>query len=293
MGTFVRRLTALTVIWLLATAALTYAAASRHLTPPAASTPPTTTTETAAETTMVVPDVSKQAYVFAEGTLGDAGFGWVVKGSVKGFAANLVESQSPKAGTVVVDTGNPTVTLTLSHPAGAKQTGLPQNASPVAGTALRLPGQTAKTAAKKPAKAKAASTSRSVEGVKAPAAKKPVAKKPAAKKPAHRWPQNRPPAFSVTGARKEPLDEMPLTDRATMLLHWIEAHPKPTNADVKYWLYQHAWIVTGARFGWWQGAEALQTLLVVDQKAQQEWGIGAKSAEVARAALAYAQKQAK
>ena len=288
MGTFVRRLTALTVIWLLATAALTYAAASRHLTPPAASTPPTTTTETAAEATMVVPDVTKQAYVFAEGTLGDAGFGWVVKGSVKGFAANLVESQSPKAGTVVFDTGNPRIALTLSRPAGAKQVGVPQNASPVAGTAIKIPGQVTRTAAKRPAKAKPASATRAVEGLKKPAAKKPVAKKPA-----HRWPQNRPPAFSVVGARKEPLNEMPLPDRATLLLHWIAAHPKPTNADVEYWLYQHSWIVTGARFGWWHGADALQTLLAVDQKAQQEWGIGAKSATVARDALAYVQQHEK
>ena len=288
MGTFVRRLTALTTIWLLATAALTYAAANDHTAAPPTTTPPAATTQEAVETTMVVPDVTKEAYVFAEGTLGDAGFSWKVKGAVKGFAANLVAAQSPKAGTTIIDTGSPTITLTLSKPAGTKETGLPQAASPTAGTAVKLPGQRVKTAAKAKAPAKAKPVTRTVQGVKAPAARK-----PAAKKPAHKWPQKRPPAFAVAGARKEPLDEMPLTDRATLLLHWVEAHPKATDANVEYWLYQHAWIVTGARFGWWHGADALETLIQADGKAEQEWGIGAKSAAVARAALAYVQQRAK
>jgi hypothetical protein len=79
---------------------------------------------------------------------------------------------------------------------------------------------------------------------------------------------------------------MPLTDRARLLGRYLAAHPKPTNASVGHYLYQHAWIVTGAKFGWWKGAEALELLIAVDRRAQRAWGIGAKSEATARAALA-------
>ena len=49
---------------------------------------------------------------------------------------------------------------------------------------------------------------------------------------------------------------------------------------------QHAWIVTGARFGWSRGAEALRLLIVADQKAMRLWGLGHKSELAARHALA-------
>jgi hypothetical protein len=45
--------------------------------------------------------------------------------------------------------------------------------------------------------------------------------------------------------------------------------------------------VTGAKFGWWRGAEALTTLVAVDQRAQALWGIGSKSAQDAAASLAF------
>ena len=285
MGTFVRRLVALTLVWLLATAALTYAASRRAASGP----PPAATTTTAAApvtpATSVVPDVVDQPYVFAEGTLGDAGFSWHVEGSVQGFSANVVASQSPAPGTHVVDTGSPLIVLHLSHPAGAKEIGIPADSSPTAGTELKIAGlaaaPTTTTAAQPLAAAKTAPAATK------PAVTKPVVKKPAVKKsPAHRWPQNRPPAFAVPGARKEPLDEMPLTDRAKMLLRFVEAKPKPTDANVKYWLYQHAWIVAGARMGWWHGTDALHTLLTVDQTVWNEWGIGERSEAVARTALA-------
>ena len=64
---------------------------------------------------LVVPDVRRQVFVFAKGTLEDSGLGWQVKGSVRGFAANQVVSQSPKPGTRVVDTGAPKITLELSR----------------------------------------------------------------------------------------------------------------------------------------------------------------------------------
>ena len=86
---------------------------------------------------------------------------------------------------------------------------------------------------------------------------------------------------------------MPLPDRARLLSDWLRAHPKPTNANVRHWLYQHAWIVTGARFGWWRGAEALRTLIGVDREVVSKWGIGGRSETTARAALAYVEAKSK
>src|SRR5665213_1007127 len=97
LGTFVPRLLALTAVWLLATTALTYAAAKRINTPTAAPTL-TTATTAAAPTMLVVPDVRRQAYVFAKGALSDAGFAWRVDGAVQGYPANTVVSQSPAPG---------------------------------------------------------------------------------------------------------------------------------------------------------------------------------------------------
>ena len=39
---------------------------------------------------------------------------------------------------------------------------------------------------------------------------------------------------------------MPLTVRARRLDAWVDAHPRADDANVKHWLYQHSWIVTGA-----------------------------------------------
>jgi beta-lactam-binding protein with PASTA domain len=77
---------------------------------------------------MVVPDVRRQLFVFASGMLEDAGFGWKVMGSVHGYPANLVVSQSPKPGTHVVNTGAPAITLRLA-PGHGPQVGEPQDRS--------------------------------------------------------------------------------------------------------------------------------------------------------------------
>jgi hypothetical protein len=279
MGTFVRRLVALTAVWLLATAALTYAAARRVATPPIRATT-TTATAPAPAKTLIVPDVRRQAYVFAEGTLGDAGFGWRVTGRTRGFAANTVVAQTPAPGTRVIDTGNPTIVLALTQGKGTKEVGIAENSSPTAGTALRL--------ADLAAAAVAAAPKQAVRRVATTVKKqtKRVVKKVARKAPAHRRPQQRPPAFVVPGARREPLDEIPLTARAQMLVHWVNGHPTPSDANVRYWLYQHAWIVAGARLGWWHGNAALKTLVGVDNRVWDLWGIGARSEQLARNALA-------
>ena len=96
----------------------------------------------------------------------------------------------------------------------------------------------------------------------------------------------RPAAFHVPGAPKEPLDEIPLPARARRLEAWLARGRDPTAANERHWLYQHAWIVTGARFGWWHGAEALSVLIRVDRRVESRWGVGYRSEAVARGALA-------
>jgi hypothetical protein len=277
MGSFVPRLLILTVVWLLATAALTFAAAQRMGSTHVATTTPTTTTADMPD--LVVPDVRKQAYVFAKGTLGDAGFAWRVKGSVEGYPANTVATQSPLPGTKVVDTGAPLVVLTLAR--SGKQTGLPEAVSSTPPTAVKLAdfaGAEVAPAATTPTATTPATT--------APVLPKTTTTKRKTAAPSKKLPQRRPPAFAVAGARREPLDEIPLTDRAALLLRWVQSHPSATDANVKHWLYQHSWIVTGAEMGWWHGTAALHELVTVDQRVWKLWGIGERSEAVARQALA-------
>ena len=85
---------------------------------------------------LLVPDVRNQMFVFASGTLEDGGFGWKVRGSVQGFPANMVVSQSPKPGTHVINTGAPTITLHLERGKVA-ETGMPQNRSPYGASLIR------------------------------------------------------------------------------------------------------------------------------------------------------------
>jgi hypothetical protein len=276
MGSFVPRLLALTAVWLFATAALTFAAAQKIGTAPAA--PAATTTAAVAPRVLVVPNLRNQAFVFSKGTLSDSGFSFRIQGGVHGFASNTVVSQTPAPGTRVLDTGAPLVVLHLKRT--GTELGLPEDVSSVPPTAVKL-ADLAVAPATKPA---------AVTTAKAPAPTKVVAPKPV-KAPANRVPVKRPPAFVVPGARREPLDEIPLTARAKALLVWLNQHPNATDANVKHWLYQHAWIVAGARMGWWHGDEALRTLIAADRRVWALWGIGARSAEIARQALAEVEAQ--
>jgi hypothetical protein len=177
------------------------------------------------------------------------------------------------------------VTLKLARSTKYPERGTPENFSPYRGTPLVLAEArpTAKPAKQAPAAAPAAKE----PAAKQPAAKQPTAKQPAAKQPAAKeLPAKRPPAFAVPGAPPEPLKEMPLVDRARLLSSWLDAHSNPSDANVRHFLYQHAWIVTGARFGWWHGAEALRVLIDADRKAERLWGVGARSELTARSALA-------
>ena len=58
-----------------------------------------------------------------------------------------------------------------------------------------------------------------------------------------------------------------------------------TDANVRHWFYQHEWVVTGAKFGWFQGSDALKTLIRVDDQVVSSWGIGSRSRAVAASAL--------
>jgi hypothetical protein len=295
-------------VGLAATATLTYAAGRQLGSSPgtAATTPPAAP--------LVVPDVVSQAFVFAKGSLEDAGFSWKVVGSVHGYSANTVVRQSPVAGTKVVDTGAPLVILTLRRNGSYPQKGEAEDQSPYQASVIQPAGLASPVGPAHPATtttpttptvttpattttptATTAPTTTSYDATPAPkttttTAAKPAAAKPAAPKQA-RWPQNRPPAFTVPGAKREPLDEMPLPDRAAALLSWLEAHPRKTTSNVKHWLYQSSWIVAGAKLGWWHGAEALTTLIAVDRRAEQLWGIGAKSASQAQSVLAVVQSR--
>jgi hypothetical protein len=266
-----------------------------------------------APVTLIVPKVSGQAYVFAKGILMDSGFAWRVTGGVNGFAANRVVGQSPAPGTRLVDTGAPTITLRLERNPRYAEDGIPENFSPFPGTRVMRPGAAKPPAAKpaarpkktsrpatrrpkvapKAAKPKAAKPKAAPKAAKpkaAPKAAKPKVAKPKVVRPKAR-PQAkkaaaRPAAFTVPGAPKEPLNEMPLPRRARLLSAWVAKHPRPTDANVAHWLYQHAWIVTGAKFGWWRGAEALRILIAVDRRVISTWGIGTRSLTTARTALA-------
>lgn len=101
---------------------------------------PTLVPVSAGPKTLVVPQVTGQAYVFAKGILQDGGFAWRVSGAVKGYAGNTVVTQEPVAGSVVQDTGAPTITLTLSRNGNYPEKGDPDNRSPYAGTTVLLPG---------------------------------------------------------------------------------------------------------------------------------------------------------
>ena len=195
---------------LLATATLTLAATST--TPAPAQAAPVTTPEQAY---LVVPDVRRQAYVFAKGALEQAGFAWKVGGSVQGYSVNVVATQTPAPGSRVIADGAPIVTLSLSRNSAYKQEGMPENASPYAGRPARLVGS--KKAAKKPLDAPKPAAQAGGQGCREVRRQAGAGNKASAQ---------RKPDFTVAGAPKEPLDEIALTSRAKQLSAWVAAHPQ-------------------------------------------------------------------
>jgi hypothetical protein len=271
------RLLALTVIWLLGAATFTLAAEKKAATPT-----PTVSSQAAKPTLLTVPDVRGKAYVFAKGILEDSGLAWRVQGAVQGYAANSVVDQSPRAGSRVVDNGAPTVTLRLSKNSAYGERGLPENEAPYPGT--RILSLSEWRAEHEQPQETTSTTSTTTETTAPTTTETQPAPEPA---------ESRKPDFEVRGAPAEPTDELTLPARARMLARRMDAMSKPTNRLVNHWLYQHAWIVTGARFGWHDGAEALRILIKVDQSLVRRFDFGARSEVVARRALAYVEANTK
>jgi hypothetical protein len=282
------RVLVVTAVWILASGTLTFAA-DKTLTAKVAAKAPLA----APKPTIIVPDVRAQAYVFAKGILADAGFAWRVEGPVHGYATNLVASQTPSPGVRVADTGAPTIVLHLTRGRYA-QSGSPEDSAPYVGTAVRLAADASAPLTRPAAKPHAKkAVARKAKRARRPKKQTKKQTKPLKKHVVHTRLQHRPAAFSAPGAPKEPLDEISLPARAQNLERWLTSARRPTAANQRHWLYQHAWIVTGAGFGWWHGAEALRTLIRVDQRVEAQWGIGRRSELVARRALAAVEARAK
>jgi hypothetical protein len=283
----VPRLIALVVIWLLAAASLTFAAGSKQI----AQSPTSAAKPKERPKVLVVPDVRRQAYVFAKGILQDAGFAWHVDGSVKGYAANTVVVQTPAPGTRVVDNGAPTVLVRLERSPEYPERGLPENASSFKGTNVvllrdwRLANRAAARAETTPTETAPASAPAPTTTAAAPTEPPPTETAEAPPAPAVEQEYRRP-DFVIEGVPREPADEMPLPERARLLEQRAAAARKPTRRFVNHWLYQHTWIVTGARFGWKNGDDALRILIRVDRGLDRRFGFGARSEAVARRALA-------
>jgi hypothetical protein len=283
------RFLALTVIWLLGAATYTLAA----------DTVPIAKHEKKAEAAakphvLTVPDVRKKAYVFAKGILQDAGFAWRVGGNVKGFSANTVTVQRPAPGTKVIDNGAPLVVLSLSRNTTYGESGLPENSAPYKATRVVLVSDWARDQIEPTTSGETETTSTETGATTtAPAA---TTTQPAAAtttEPTQPGEKTRKPDFEVAGAPVEPANEMPLPERARALEHRLAGKGKPSQRLINFWLYQHSWIVTGARFGWHDGAQALRILIKVDQSLERRFGFGARSEVLARRALAYVEAQAK
>lgn len=310
------------VVWLLGTATLTLAQDAEAPAEPRLAVPEPAATETLETEPLAVPDVRGLPYVFAKGVLEDAGFAWTVKGKVEGYAVNLVEEQSVKPGTRVVDTGAPTIELKLEASPDYEERGVPQAASPYKGTELVLasgdepesaeaPGQGDEEppveepadepqagADAAPEETEPAQTEGSeeaseegegeaaVETIEAEPTAAASATEPEPEPDADNAKKKRLRAFVVPGAPREPLDEIPLPRRAAGLEQRIMAASAPSVALREHFLFQHAWVVTGAGFGWWRGEEALRILIRVDEDVQRRFGWSASSEREARAALA-------
>ncbi len=281
-----------------------------------------------APTTLDVPDVTGQAYVFAKGILQDHGFAWHVSGQVQGYAANTVTTQQPPAGTTVLDTGAPLIVLTLARNPSYIEKGSPDNDAPYPGTAIKLPATvrqrptttvtprlepvqtpypsvptTGTTPSTTPLPTTVAHPTTPVSPATSPVTTvptpvtTPVETPQPSTTPITTTPVTTPtpvtspsgpraPDFTVTGAPKEPATSQALPDRVAALASFVETHRAPTAASLNHWLYEHAYIVAGARFGWWQGAQALQSLIDVDKRAEALWGVGSQSRITAEKALA-------
>ena len=263
--TLLPRLAIAGFLLVLATATITFAAETRQ--EPTANTP----VAQAAPTTLLVPDVRRQAYVFVKSTLEESGFAWRVTGSVAGYSANIVASQSPAPGRSWSTRARDDF-LSLSkghHPAGqaaGERVALSRHRDP-ASRHLHEAGEAG---------------CAEEEGRETREEGRPEEEGRPARRglPRSARPRSSFPAPSTSRSMRCRCRRGRAPDA------WLTTHRTRTDTNVKYWLYQHAWVVAGAKLGWWRGAEALRLLLKADERVQRIWGIGSRSEAVARAALA-------
>jgi hypothetical protein len=301
------RLIVLVAVWVLGTSTFSLAQEETPETPP----PPVLPAEPVAPVdepeSLLVPDVRDLPLVFAKGVLEDAGFAWKVEGKVEGYAVNLVASQDVAPGTEVVDNGAPTLTLKLRKNPAYDELGLPMNEAPYPGTELVPVDSDAPDTSAGPEESEEqedatddgsdtgeaggdGSADAASDGYAQGADTVDVELTGSDDAPSDEE-ATRPPAFVVPGAPAEPLDEIPLTERAENLLGWAQELDEITAEALDHYAYQHAWIVTGAGFGWWHGAEALRILIRVDETMQKRFDVGREHEAEARAALAEVERK--
>ena len=199
----------------------------------------------------------------------------------------------------MVGNGAPVVVLSLSRNTAYGESGLPENTAPYKGTRIVLVSDWARdqtdtgaaTTETAPATTTAPTTTEGPDTTTEPSG---TTTEPSGTTTEQQPEQKtRKPDFEVPGAPVEPADEMPLPARARALERRLAGPGELSQHLINFWLYQHSWIVTGARFGWHDGAEALRILIKIDQSLERRFGFGAKSEVVARRALAYVEAQAK
>ena len=234
----------------------------------------------------------RQAYVFAKGILQDAGFAWRVRGDVDGFAANTVTVQTPAPGTRVIDNGAPVVTLRLARSAQYAERGVPENSAPFTGSkVVLLKNWQAEQKKNAPPVAEAARRDRSCDDDAGSdhdrAGRRPPPPRPTTAPTSHDS-GTRSAARAGSGLSQARFHRLRRAGRARRRDAASGARTRARGAGrqaeeadsprfVNFWLYQHSWIVTGARFGWKDGDVALKTLIRVDGSLQKRFGFGRRS----------------
>ena len=216
------------------------------------------------------------------------------QGSREGLRRQHGHDAVAGAGRRVVDNGAPVVIVTLRRSTEYAERGVPENVSPYDGTSVVLLKRLAR---------------RAGPGRDGPRGPRPPPlrlrprpqplrpRRPLRLRPRHpRRPRSRRRSRPRTAIarRTSPCrrpgraqQRDPAAERAKNLQRRVSGAQveSPARSSWGNWLYQHAWIVTGARFGWADGDVALQTLVQVDRSLYVRFGFGAKSEQVARSTL--------
>ena len=256
-GALAARAGLLAVVALFATATVTHGASSPE---PVRQRPKPPVVE---RRVVVVPDVRGHAYVFAKGILEDAGFSWRVAGPLEGYATNVVVGTTPAPGTQLVDTGAPTIELTLERSAGYAESGSPENAAPFAGTPVRLAGQAVALRATQPREERSALPPAVVGR-----------------------PDGDVRAIVAAASWGRQFERGSLPRRVGALARWLRWHRRPTAARIRHWDEQHAAMVSAAERGAREGESALRVLVRLDRHAAHLWRTGQRGEARTRAARA-------